>query len=78
MNKKINLVNATLKQFGDLMAMAVELGAMDEGEGIKAKTTKEVLVALGVNEHRKGHATALKQAYSAGRFHVSCMGGDDA
>lgn len=69
----MNLVNASSKQFGDLMAMAVKLGAIDERDGNKAKTAAEVLVALGVSEHRKGHATALKQAYSAGRFHVSCM-----
>ena len=69
----MNLITATRKDFADIMAAAVKIGAVDESAGTTAKTATELLDALGVREHRKGHATALRQAYSAGRFHISSM-----
>jgi hypothetical protein len=64
---------------GDLakvMADATRLGISDETAGRPARTEREIVTNFA-SGWRKGHAQALKAAYTAGRFHVRTMGLDD-
>jgi len=70
--KRVNLVNASAHQFCETLRLAASIGASDVMINHEPRTTK-MLVSLLCTEHRVGHARVLKQAYSAGRFHVEMM-----
>lgn len=73
MIQRINLITASAVQFAETMAEAVRLGAMDAMQGLPERSA-QALADRWAGIRRMGHATALRQAYMAGRFHVEMEG----
>jgi hypothetical protein len=71
--KLVDLVNCSPHQFCEVLALAAKIGVTDAMTARKPRTAKQLTEMLCL-AHRVGHARALKQAYSAGRFHVGMMG----
>lgn len=71
--KPVDLINASAHQWTETLTLAAKIGVTDAMTKRAPRTTKQLSTLLCL-EHRIGHARALKQAYSAGRFHVEMMG----
>lgn len=73
--KRADLINCSPHDWCEQLTLAARIGITDAMVGNKPRSRAE-LVALLATQYRNGHARALKQAYSAGRFHVDVMGKD--